>query len=95
MMNYRTTQALPLAAGTVVQLSEAQARDRRGRVEPLGEGRFRLKDLQTFKKGEVLGIEGELPKVHQLCVESVGIVPDPAELVMAARPMVAKASKKG
>lgn len=94
-MNYRTTQALPLAAGTVVQLSEAQARDRKDRVEPLGDGRFRLKDLQTFKKGEVLGIDGELPKVHQLCVEAIALVADPAEPVMAARPMFAKREKRG
>jgi hypothetical protein len=95
MMNYRTIQALPLAAGTVVQLSEAQARDRRDRVEPLGEGRFRLKELQAFKAGEVLGIEGELPKVHQVCVEAIAPVADSAEPVAAARQMFAKREKKG
>lgn len=99
MKRYRTRQALPLAAGTVVHLSEAQARDRRGRVVDLGEGRYQLAELLTFKAGEVLGLEGELPKLHLECVE---LLTEPgseaaAELVaMAAKPSGGyRAAKRG
>lgn len=87
MTRYRTKQALPVAAGTIVQLSEAQARDRKGRVVDLGEGRYQLAELLTFKAGEVLGIEGELPKVHQGLVDVVAGAEGAADLVpMAAKP---------
>jgi ABC-type sugar transport system ATPase subunit len=69
---YRMTKEVPMAAGTVVLLTDAQARDRKGRVEALGEGRYRLNELLAFKAGEVVGIEGALPKVHQELLEPVG-----------------------
>lgn len=87
MKRFRTIRALPLASGTVVQLSEAQARDRKGRVVDMGEGRYQLAELLTFKAGEVLGIEGELPKVHQELVEEMAGVDAPSDLMtMAAKP---------
>lgn len=99
MKMYRTTQLVPVSAGTVVLLSEAQARDRKGRVEELGEGRYRLKELLVFKKGEVLGIEGALPKVHQELVEAVaeaGVDASADLMAMAAKPIHGRHSgKKG
>lgn len=72
MKMYRTIKAVPVSAGTVVLLTDEQARRRRGRVEALGEGRYRLNELLAFKAGEVVGIEGALPKVHQELLEPVG-----------------------
>jgi hypothetical protein len=75
MTTYRTVKALPLAVGTVVRLSAAQAANRKGRIEligPVEDGRYRLNELLTFKIGEELGIEGDLPRAHQEYVVSVG-----------------------
>jgi ABC-type sugar transport system ATPase subunit len=72
MKTYRMTKVVPMAAGTVVRMNDAQAQDRKGRVEALGGGRYRLNELLAFKAGEVVGIEGALPKVHQELLEPVG-----------------------
>jgi hypothetical protein len=69
MKMYRVTQLLTVGAGTVLQLSEEQLKDRGHQVEALGEGRYRAKGLMQFKRGEVLGIEGELAKIQQDLVE--------------------------
>lgn len=69
MTIYRILSTLPVAAGTIVQLDDAQAANRAHRIEPLGEGRYRLKELLQFKRGEVVGIEGDLPRVHLECVQ--------------------------
>jgi hypothetical protein len=69
MKTYRTTQLLTVGPGTVLQLSEEQLKDRGHQVEALGKGRYRAKALMQFKRGEVLGIEGELAKSQQDLVE--------------------------
>lgn len=93
MKTYRTVQVLSLGEGTIVRLSAAQAASRTGRIElvgPVEDGRYRLNELLTFKKGEELGIEGDLPKVHQECVVAIGgPVSEPA-----AKPAPAQKPKK-
>ncbi len=93
MKTYRTVQVLSLGEGTIVRLSAAQAASRTGRIElvgPVEDGRYRLIELLTFKKGEELGIEGDLPKVHQECVVCVN---EPAPDV-ASKPAPGRQSHK-
>lgn len=72
MKTYLIVKLLTVAAGTVVRLSAEQAQRRRGRVTDLGEGRYQLNELLQFKAGEVVGIEGDLPKVHLEYVQEQG-----------------------
>jgi hypothetical protein len=69
MNRYRTIDTLTVAAETVLALSEDQVRRRRHQLEALGEGRYRALTLVQFKRGEVFGLEGELPKGHDRFVE--------------------------
>jgi ABC-type sugar transport system ATPase subunit len=79
METYRTMATLPVAAGTLLTLSADQVRRRRHQLEPVdpqsgnpnqwGAGQYRATQLVQFKKGEVVGIAGELPKGHEALVE--------------------------
>lgn len=89
MQKYRILKTLPIGAGAIVQLDEAQARSRNHRLESLGEGRYRAIEPMSFKAGDVLGIEGELPKVHADFVEELAGA-EPA----AKKEPAAKAAKK-
>jgi len=80
MKQYRTTQTLAIGEGTVLRLDESQASVRANRLEPVGDGLYRAKELLQFKRGEVLGIEGEIPKVHESCLEQVEPAVEDAEL---------------
>lgn len=89
MQRYRILKTLTVGAGALVQLDEAQAHARQHRLASLGDGRYRTNDPMAFKVGEELGIEGELPKVHEDFVERL----TSAELAAKKEP-AARAAKK-
>ena len=65
---------LALAAGTLVGLTEKRQFDRfRDALEPVDgkRGLYRLLRPVQFKAGEVVGLEGEIPKVLAEAVEPV------------------------
>jgi hypothetical protein len=64
MVQYEITQLYAVGQGEIVQLTAAQATLRAHQLESLGAARYRVVQVVQFKKGEVLGIEGEIPKVH-------------------------------
>lgn len=71
MHKYRAKQLMALDVGSVVELDAKQAGDRKGRVEHLGEDRYRLKESLQFKAGESFGFDGELPKPLADAVEDL------------------------
>jgi len=81
MRRYRAQQVVTLASGSLVALDDKQAADRKGRIERLAPGRYRLKDALQFKAGEAFGYEGDLPKAVAAEVEPVA---EPAEKSAAA-----------
>ena len=72
MRYYRASAVILLARDSVVVLDERQAADRAGRIESLGDGRYRLLDALQIKAGEAFGYEGELPKAIAEDVEAAG-----------------------
>lgn len=83
MKMYRMVKLMEVGPGTVVKLDDAQAKRRKPRLDVLGEGRYRTKDVMQFKVGEVVGIEAEIPKAHldrvELIDEHVGDAPPAAK----------------
>lgn len=85
MRQYRIRNTLTVAAGTMLGLSAEQVRRRRHQLEPIdpqpgeapqwGPGRYRATTLVQFKQGEVVGIDGDLPKVHEPLVERLEEAP--------------------
>lgn len=72
MRKYRIIKMIEVSPGTVVVLTPEQAAPRQHRLESLGDGRYRTKDLLQFKAGEVVGlVEYVLPKVHEERVELI------------------------
>jgi len=69
MKTYRIVQLLAVGPGTEVLLTDAQAARRKHRLDMVGEGRYRTRDVLQFKAGEVVGLEGDLPKAHLERVE--------------------------
>lgn len=64
MIRYRVTGGtLRLHSGAVLALSTAQAKDRAHVLDARGDGVFTAKGTVEFKVGEVVGIEGTLPKI--------------------------------
>lgn len=62
-MKYTAKAVVTLPAGTVLGLSEAQARDRKHALEPMAtKGFYTTKQPAQFKVGEVFDYAGELPK---------------------------------
>lgn len=58
---------LTLGKGTVVGLTMAQAAPRLGRMERVGDGIYRLREVQEFKSGERLRVSlDDIPK-HFRC----------------------------
>jgi hypothetical protein len=58
-----------------VEITPEQARARRSALEPLGDDLYRVMQPTGFKRGEVFGHDGEMPKCLALCLEA--IEPDP------------------
>lgn len=61
-MRVRIIALTTLGPGAVLTLTPAQVRDRRHALAPLGEDRYAVVAAVQFKVGEVLGVEGGLPK---------------------------------
>jgi hypothetical protein len=77
MKKYRAVQMITLAAGSVVEFDARQAADRKGRIEPLGDDRYRLMAILQIKAGERFGFDGDLPKAMAEDVEPAGTRDEP------------------
>ena len=51
-----------IPAGSVLSLTEGQAVPRRAVLKPLGEGVYEATGALSFKAGERIGYQGDLPK---------------------------------
>jgi hypothetical protein len=56
------SRSVKVSAGEIIELNPEQARRRGGMLSPLGENRYKLLIAQEFKRGEVFGYGGQLPK---------------------------------
>lgn len=63
MERYLTTDKVDLLSG-VLDLTDDQARRRKGWLKKLESGLFQIIKPVQFKAGEVFGFEGELSKYH-------------------------------
>lgn len=72
MNHYHTTATFSVGQGAIIELTAVQAQIRKDRLEAMGDGRYRTTQPMQFKKGEELGIDGEIPKAHQELVELLG-----------------------
>lgn len=54
-----------------VEITPEQARARRFALEPLGDDLYRVMQPTGFKRGEVFGHDGDMPKDLALCLEAV------------------------
>jgi hypothetical protein len=72
MMKYYRATAYVTIHGGVLGLDPSQADARMHRLKPLGGNRYEVRDPTVqFKRGEVFGIEGDLPKeMDQLLEEA-------------------------
>ncbi len=64
MIRHIISQTTEFAAGTRLQLSEAQARCRRHVLQAAGDGVFVATAIVQFKAGEEIGLEGEPTKAQ-------------------------------
>ena len=60
----------------MVEITPEQARARRFALEPLGGDLYRVTQPTGFKRGEVFGHDGEMPKCLALCLEAVEPEPE-------------------
>jgi hypothetical protein len=60
----------------MVEITPEQARARRFALEPLGGDLYRVMQPTGFKRGEVFGHDGEMPKCLALCLEAVEPEPE-------------------
>lgn len=105
MKHYRIVKFVEISPGTVVALSPEQAGPRAHRLESLGDGRYRTKELMQFKAGERLGLaEYVIPKAHEDRFELVDVqddgaaepgAADPLEAEPAANPLRASGFRRG
>lgn len=98
-----TAPALVLTPGPgspVLKLTPEEARLRRLCMEPLGDGFYRVKLENHFKKGTLVEFQGDVPKIYASSVAQIG--PDgkavetaaPAQPVRAADPQAGKTAQK-
>lgn len=98
MDRYRVCSTLSLFPGSVVALSEAQHAPREARLHARGEGVYEITAPVQFKAGEVLGIDGAIPKpllgtVVQPFDAQASVLPDaPAD--PAAAPQATKPARE-
>ena len=69
MQTYRAIDTLTVGEGTVLELTEAQAKTRAHKLQSLGESRYQATDTLQFKRGETVKLDGELPKGHERYAE--------------------------
>lgn len=60
----------------MVEITTEQARARRFALEPLGDDLYRVMQPTGFKRGEVFGHDGEIPKCLALCLEAIEPEPE-------------------
>jgi len=65
-------------SGTV-QITPEQARARRFALEPLGDDLYRVTQATGFKRGEMFGFDGDMPKSLALCLEAAETEPGSLE----------------
>ena len=70
-MQVRALQTLRLGPGTILTLSEQQARDRAHVLASGNDGSYTSTGEVCFKAGEVFGVAVELPKALVQCVDVV------------------------
>lgn len=61
MKKYTLTRSVFIDAGTVLALTEAQARTRNASLDAVGDGVYKTTAITNFKAGEMIGLE-VLPK---------------------------------
>lgn len=88
-MRYRVLTLFSPGVGTVLALSEAQARDRRHALKPLDDGRYEVTAPVQFKIGEVVGYDGEPSKALPRQLERLD---PPAE---KSAPVASKTKRSG
>lgn len=74
-MKVRALQTLMLGPGTVLTLSEQQARDRAHVLADAGDGRVRTLGEVCFKAGEEFSVDVALPKALAEMVETDFVAP--------------------
>ena len=70
MKKYTLTRSVFVDAGTVLALTEAQARPRKAALEAAGDGVYKTTAITNFKAGEMIGME-VLPKSLESAVAAV------------------------
>lgn len=100
MQTYRATQTLSIGEGTVLFLTADQAKSRAhhltlvGELDEAGGCVYRAMAVLQFKRGEIVRIEGSLPKGHEasaVCLTTVQPAGDPEP---AAAPEQTESGKK-
>lgn len=61
----------------MVEITHEQARARRFALEPLGDDLYRVTQATGFKRGEMFGFDGDMPKALALCLEALEPEPEP------------------
>ena len=69
-MKARVLSVISFAAGQRLALSEGQAKARRHALKKIGNGLYVTTAEVQFKAGEVIGVEGDLPKALQALVDT-------------------------
>ena len=62
MNRYLVVAAVAFHAGTVLGLSDAQAKARAHALEPVAKGQWRVRGRVEFKAGEEIALAGDVPK---------------------------------
>ena len=92
MQNYRVDGGvLSLGQGTVVGLSDEQASPRMSRMENIGGGIYRLREVMEFKNGETIKVAiDDIPK----CFRGITVCMDPPAEASSDAPVRMKKSAK-
>jgi hypothetical protein len=85
-MQVRALQTLRLGPGTILTLSEQQARDRAHVLAPGADGSFVSTGEVCFKVGEQFGVAVELPKALAQCVDVVSAEISATDIGQPAKP---------
>lgn len=75
MRRYIVTGASANFAGGVLKLTKEQAKAREHALEDLGDGYFEVMTPVGFKRGEIVGFDGEVNKALLQLVDEIGEAP--------------------
>jgi len=90
MKRYVVTGASANFASGVIMLTEEQAKARVHALKDLGDGYFEVMTTVSFKRGEIVGYDGEVNKALLQLVDEIGEAPS-APPAQHAPPAVAQA----